>query len=134
MEFEAVLLKGMWALPVGWNFWLGWMILLNLIVSSFYFRRNQEARLILFAFLTQGVIMAVIADTLGFVRLLGIAHVILWTPLMVYLFKRVTIVRDDQPYFIYMITILVTDCLSLVIDYVDVGRYILGERQPYVIF
>ena len=108
--------------------------MLNLIVSSFYFRRNQEARLILFAFLAQAVIMAVIADTLGFVRLLGIAHVILWTPLMVYLFKRVTIVRDDQPYFIYIVTVLVTDCLSLVIDYVDVGRYILGERQPYVIF
>ncbi len=134
MEFEAVLLKGMWAVPVGWKFWLGWMILLNLIVSSFYFRRHQEARFILFAFLVQGVIMAVIADTLGFVRLLGIAHIIFWTPLMVYLFKRVTIVRDDQPYFIYIITVLVTNCLSLVIDYVDVGRYILGERQPYVIF
>ena len=134
MEFEAVLLKGMWAAPVGWKFWLGWMIFLNLVVSSFYFRRNQEARLILFAFLAQGVIMVVIADTLGYVRLLGIAHVILWTPLMVYLFKRVTIVRDDQPYFIYIITVLVTDCLSLVIDYVDVGRYILGERQPTVIF
>ena len=134
MELEAILLKGMWAVPVGWKFWLGWMILVNLVVSSFYFRRNQEARLILFAFLTQGVIMVVIADTLGYVRLLVIAAVILWTPLMVYLFKRVTKVRHDQRYFKYLITVLVTDCLSLVINYVDVGRYVLGERQPCVIF
>ena len=134
MELEAILLTGMWAVPVGWKFWLGWMILVNLVVSSFYFRRNQEARLILFAFLTQGVIMVVIADTLGYVRLLGIAAVILWTPLMVYLFKRVTKVRHDQRYFKYLITVLVTDCLSLVINYVDVGRYVLGERQPCVIF
>ena len=134
MELEAIILKGMLAVPVGWKFWLGWMILVNLVVSSFYFRRNQEARLILFSFLTQGVIILVIADTLGYVRLLGIAHVILWTPLMVYLFKRVTKVRHDQLYFKYLITVIVTDCLSLVIDYVDVGRYVLGERQPYVIF
>lgn len=133
MELESVLLRGMWASAVGWKFWLAWMILLNLVVSSFYFRRYQEARFILFAFLTAAVIMVVIAESLGYVRLLGIGHVVLWTPLMVYLFRRVAKGGDDRFYARYLMAVLVTDSLSLVIDNVDVGRYILGEQLPHVI-
>ncbi len=134
MELESTLLRGMWASPVGWKFWLGWMMSLNLVGSLFYIRKYQEARLILFAFLTQVVIMVAIAETLGYVRLLGITHVVVWTPLMVYLFKRIPKGHDDQFYVAYLKTVFITDCLSLVIDYVDVGRYMLGERLPHVSF
>jgi len=133
MELESVLLRGMWAVPVGWKFWLAWMVLLNLVVSSFYFRRHHEARLILFAFFTAAVIMVVIAESIGYVRLLGIGHVVLWTPLMVYLFRRVAKGGDDRLYARYLVAVLVTDSLSLVIDYVDVVRYIIGEQLPHVI-
>lgn len=36
MELDSVLLRGMLAVPVGWQFWLGWMALLNLVVAAFY--------------------------------------------------------------------------------------------------
>jgi hypothetical protein len=132
MELDSVLLRGMLAIPVGWQLWLGWMALLNLVVAAFYSVKHPEARFILVAFLASAVVMVVIADNLGYVRLLGIGHVVLWTPLMICLFKRVAEVGVDRIYAKYLMAVLVTNSLSLVIDYVDVGRYILGERLPYV--
>ncbi len=67
---------------------------------------------------------------MGYVKLLGLPHVLLWTPLVIYLWRQQG--RADMPtwprriIWVVMVTILV----SLAFDYVDAARYLLGERTP----
>jgi len=69
---------------------------------------------------------------MGMVRLLGIAHVILWSPLVYWLYLRL---RDTSPprfYKIVMKVLFATLVVTLAFDYLDVIRWVLGERAPYV--
>jgi hypothetical protein len=69
-----------------------------------------------------------IFDRLGYVKLLGLPHIILWTPLVLYLFGQIK--RGDMPTWPrrIMMVVLAVSVVSLVFDYVDVVRYVLGER------
>ena len=71
-------------------------------------------------------------EQMGYVRLLGLPHVILWTPLAVYLFRQVR--RPDMPQWParLMSVTLVVILISLAFDYVDVIRWMLGERVPEI--
>jgi hypothetical protein len=66
-------------------------------------------------------------DTFGYVKLLGLPHVILWTPLAYYLFTQIK--REDMPIWPRrnMIVVLAVFVASLVFDYVDVVRYVVGK-------
>jgi len=67
---------------------------------------------------------------LGYVRLLGLGHIVFWTPLAVYLWRWV---RSDEIGKVQRALIsasLATVLISLAFDYVDTARYILGERTP----
>jgi hypothetical protein len=68
-----------------------------------------------------------IYDKLGYVKLLGLPHIILWTPLAVYLYGQIR--RQDMPIWPkrIMVVVLAMFAVSLVFDYADVARYILGE-------
>jgi hypothetical protein len=67
-------------------------------------------------------------DRLGYVKLLGLPHTILWTPLAIYLYGQIR--REDMPVWPkrIMMAVLAVFVVSLVFDYVDVVRYALGER------
>ena len=71
-------------------------------------------------------------DKIGLVRLLGLPHIILWTPLVIYLIKQYQ--RADMPsapkWIIRIIS--ATIVISLVFDYYDVIRYFLGDTAPIV--
>jgi hypothetical protein len=97
-----------------------------------------KTRMIGIISLVAGVIAAVAIDymykKIGYVKLLGIPHVIMWTPLMVYLILQNR--RDDFPVWpkrilTFMIVII---GISLVFDYVDVIRYFMGNTVPLVIY
>jgi hypothetical protein len=66
-------------------------------------------------------------DHMGYVKLLGLPHIILWTPLAWYLFRQIK--RDDMPTWPrrIMIVVLGVFLVSLAFDYVDVVRYIVGK-------
>ena len=71
-------------------------------------------------------------DKIGLVRLLGLPHIILWTPPVIYLIKQS--LRTDMPsapkWIIRIIS--ATIVISLVFDYYDVIRYFLGDTAPIV--
>jgi hypothetical protein len=69
-----------------------------------------------------------IFDRLGYVKLLGLPHIILWTPLVLYLYGQIK--RGDMPQWPrrIMMVVLAVFVVSLVFDYVDVVRYVLWER------
>lgn len=67
-------------------------------------------------------------DRLGYVKLLGLPHIVLWTPLAMYLYGQIR--RQDMPMRPrrILIVVLAVFLVSLAFDYVDVARYVLGER------
>ncbi len=69
-------------------------------------------------------------DRMGYVKLLGLPHLLLWTPLVIYLVGQFR--RDDLPQIprVLLGAVIATLLISLAFDFSDVIRYILGERVP----
>ena len=86
------------------------------------------AVIIIAASLLAGVGVFRIFGALGYVKLLGLPHIIVWTPLVWFLFLQIR--RDDMPVWPrrIMLVVLAVFMVSLMFDYVDVLRYVLGER------
>jgi hypothetical protein len=64
--------------------------------------------------------------------LLGLPHLILWVPIVVFLMAQQA--RGDMTNWPRRIIwfIIAIICISLVFDFIDVARWILGERAPLV--
>lgn len=122
MEFMAEVLKQPWWLKS----WIFWLILVN--TASVVFVRRLEARWVLAAWVSNAVLMNLLYAQLGYVRLLGLSHVIFWTPLLVYLYRRRGEWAGAGAYGAWLKVLVFTDAASLLIDYLDVVRYLLGER------
>ncbi len=71
-------------------------------------------------------------EQVGFVRLLGIVHVIFWTPIVFYLWHRLKNTVITFPFRQLMWLILATIIVSLAFDYSDVMRYLLGDTASMV--
>ncbi len=110
---------------LGVQIWVLWMGVINL--ASVVFRSRTEARWVLGAFVGALVFMNALFAVNGFNRLLGLAHVVFWTPLVVYLGRRVGMIEAVTSYGRWLRVLLATNAASLIIDYVDVARYVLGD-------
>lgn len=75
--------KGLMALPMPCPLWIGVLVAVNL-AAPIAFLAALEARIVLAAFLAGGALMTAIFAAKGFVRLLGIGH-ILWVPMLPWL-------------------------------------------------
>ena len=110
-----------------WNLWMGLLGLVN-IGGGLLYIRTMEGQLALLCMMAAFVIMWVIYIKKGFVRLLGLGHLIAWTPQVVWYSQ---VVGDAVGGFQYwLISVIALNGLSLAIDFVDVIRYSLGDRQP----
>jgi len=110
-----------------WNLWVGLLGLVN-IGGGLVFIRTEEGQLALVCMMAAFFIMWGIYMKKGFVRLLGMGHLIAWTPQVVW-YTRV--VGDTAGWFQYwLISAIAVNGLCLMIDLVDVVRYSLGDKQP----
>src|SRR5262245_16329289 len=66
--------------------WIYWILFVN--SASLLFVRRAEGRFVLLAWIASLVTMDRLFDAFGYTRILGLAHVIWWTPLVIYLFRR----------------------------------------------
>ncbi len=122
--------KGMLKMPVPWQLWLLLLVGVNLIVPLFFLDR-LEARVVVGAFLVSMMLMTVLTGLLGFTRLLGLGHVF-WVPLVVYLWTRLELIPAEGVFGLWIRALMAINVLSLVIDTVDVVRYIAGDREETV--
>ena len=114
--------------PVWLQAWVLWMALMNLSAVGFVIHR-VEARWVLGAFVAAGFTMEMLFQYNGFNRLLGLAHVIFWTPLLWYLWhRRRNWFGVGGVFSIWLTALFATDAISLVVDYIDAIRYALGDR------
>jgi len=117
-------------LPTPWVIWVALLVLFNLILPWFFIAA-VEAKVVLVAFMPAAFIQMAIFSRRGFVRLLGVGHFV-WLPMIPWLWARLEL-AEPTTYFLYWMTVvIVLDSLSLLVDIVDVVRYLLGEREPTV--
>ena len=121
--------------PSWLQIWLP-LLLLGGFVSPLVLLIWPRTRIIGAISFVASVIAAVSIDymykQMGYVKLLGLPHIIMWTPLIAYLIIRLR--SDDFPVWPTRILkfIIVIIGISLAFDYVDVIRYFLGNTTALV--
>lgn len=108
--------------------WCVWLVAVNL--ACVFFIQHAEAKVVLAVSLVAVLLQAAIHQRVGFVRLLGVAHV-LWIPMLAWLGARFDALTDDPGLQAWIIALLMTNVISLIVDGIDVSRYLNGERQPH---
>jgi hypothetical protein len=110
----------------------GWVtLLIAMNMSSAFFLEYTEARIVLAVFLAGGMFMFMVDYKLGFVRLLGLGHS-LWLIMLPWLYFRLEYLPQQELVRHWIVALIVINSISLVIDILDVFRYIRGDRQPLV--
>ena len=113
--------------PLWLQAWICWMVLMN--TASILFVRRAEGRWVLLAWVLSVLTMNRLFGAFGYTRILGLAHVIWWTPLVLYLFRR-RAGFGEGAFGGWARWLVITNAISLAIDYVDVARWALGDRGP----
>lgn len=113
--------------PLFLQIWISWFVIVN--SASLFFLRHAEARWVLAAWLVNLAFMTALFELNGYNRLLGLSHVLIWTPLLVYLYRRRSSLMGDLLFGKWARTLFLTNLLSLVVDYVDVVRFVSGDRS-----
>lgn len=108
--------------------WVTWLMVVN-TASVLFVRRRVEARWVLAAWLVNFALMSGLFAAFGFTRILGLAHVVVWTPLLVYLWRRSPGAQGGGVFTSWIVALFVSNAISVSIDYVDVARYLLGDGQ-----
>lgn len=126
MDFNKTILL----LPKHWAVWVGLLVIANFIAPLFFINL-PEGQVVLGAGMIAIVIQMVIFARLGFVRLLGLGHSP-WIALVPWLWVRLDAAGLEGPLGYWMAAVIVLDCASLIIDVVDVVRFLRGERAPTV--
>jgi hypothetical protein len=121
---EAIATQPLWV-----QYWLYVLVfcIVVLPLTLLIWRQTRITAIItIAASVLAGVGVSKIYDQLGYVKLLGLPHIVLWTPLAYYLFRQIK--REDMPLWPrrIMIVVLGVFLVSLVFDYVDVARYMLS--------
>ena len=122
--------RGILKMPLRWKRWLMLLVAAN-VVGPLFFLDHLEAQVVLGTILASMTLMTLLTARFGFTRILGLGH-ILWVPMLVFLFTRLGDIPPRDAFGIWIRALFVLNGISLVIDAVDVIRYIAGERQETV--
>ncbi len=115
------------AQPLWLQTWVGWMVTVN-VIGGLLFIKRPEAKWVLLAMLGAIIAMNGLFFAFGYQRILGLAHVIFWTPLLIYLWRRRAQWELSTLAGKWLAVLFTTNLVSLIIDYADVARYLMGER------
>ena len=129
LRLVAGFLRGIGTLAWPWWLWIGLLGLVN-FVAPLFFLGSLEAKAVLAAIVVGAVIQMAILARLGFVRLLGLGHILVWVPMLLWLVPRLEGLGAESVFGRWLVAVVALDLASLAIDFVDVGRYLAGDRQP----
>ena len=122
--------KGIMSMPIYWQLWLMLLVTFNLIIPLFFLYR-LEAQAVVGALVASMILMTVLTAISGFTRLLGLGH-IFWIPLLYFLWMRLEQNPADDFFGLWLRVLMILNAASLIIDVIDVGRYIAGDRSETV--
>ena len=129
MDLMNGFMADMKAGPAWVYYWVMFMGLLFMLSIPFSFK-NKQARVILLATLVFApIIMMAVYAKFGYERILGLGHILAWTPALYYLFKTRSDWKDNTGLISKWLSVtIIVMCISLAFDVTDVVRYALGSR------
>ncbi len=77
--------------------------------------------------LLAATIMTVLHAKLGYVRLVGIGHFV-WIPMLIWLVFRLDHIPGGTLFYNWILILVAMDTVSLLMDIVDLVRYLRGDR------
>jgi hypothetical protein len=117
-------------MPFPWPIWIMALMAANMI-GPLFFLDHLEGQVVLAVFVVSAGLMMILYAARGFTRILGAGHVF-WLGLLPWLWSRLDSAQPGEWLSHWIIAVIVVNGLSLVIDVVDVVRYVRGDRQPTV--
>ena len=119
--------------------WLvAWLVLLvgTIFTSILFFAYKKddgwgfrwEPLAIIGCFFVSGTIMEYMYGQFGYVRLLGLAHIIGWAPIYGWLAFKRKVIGFSSVWGKYVHLYLLIAGLSLVVDALDTVRYVIGDN------
>ena len=122
--------KGMMKMPIHWRLWLALLVIVNFVIPLFFLNR-LEAQVVAGTLIASVILMTGLTALSGFTRLLGLGH-IFWIPLLYFLWMRLEQNPVDDLFGLWLRVVMILNAASLIIDVIDVGRYIAGDRSETV--
>ncbi len=125
---EAIALQPAWV-----GHWLKVLFVCAYILpfALLIWKQSRKAGILaVIASFAAGFATAKLYDVVGYVKLLGLPHLLFWTPLSIYLIMQLR--KPDMakaPRYI-MMAIVGAILISLAFDYTDLIRYLAGDRTP----
>ena len=120
--------QGLLRFPLGVKVWMLVLITANFFVPLFLLPRIA-AVVVIATFLAGFGLMVWITKVSGFTRLLGLGHV-LWIPLVIYAWSLLGTPDDSGVYGYWLRALIAVNTVSLIVDAIDVARYLRGDRRP----
>jgi hypothetical protein len=122
--------------PVWLQTWVMVLVVANLAALLFVIGRREGRMLvrpepiaIVASFLAAGAFMNWLYAQVGYVRLLGLAHLVFWGPVWAWILSRRRAIGTDTFFGKYVQLYLVIAGVSLLIDAIDVIRHLLGDGE-----
>jgi hypothetical protein len=108
--------------------WCVWFVGVN--AACLLFITHIEAQTVLAVTVIAVMAQACVYQRIGFTRILGAAH-ILWLPMFAWFATRHDVIAQDPALAKWLLVLFATNLISLVVDTIDVTRFIRGERAPH---
>lgn len=125
IQFMGKIMK----MPFPWNIWVMLLGMVNML-GGLYFISFLEGKIALAAMMVAFMVMYAIYLKLGFVRLLGLGHILTWTPFLFLCVYRVLSENSSPPEFrIWLVSVSALNSVSLLLDFIDLFKYISGEKS-----
>ncbi len=132
----ATLAEAMATEPAWLRAWIQVLVGANLAAVLFVVGRESgrwrfrpQAAAILASFLAAGVFMSWMYQHVGYVRLLGLAHLLFWGPVYAWILVGRRVIGTRSLYGKYIHVYLAIAGISLAVDAVDVIRHLVGDGE-----
>ncbi len=112
-----------------WVYWWTRVIdVTNWLLIPFAFI-DKRARWALLAWVCNIVIIITLFNVYGYSRILGLSHIIVWLPLLIYLAKNRRPLNRENVAGIYLHWFVLIITISMLFDALDVVRFAYGDTQ-----
>jgi hypothetical protein len=111
--------------PRLWNVWL-----VGVNAACLFFISHVEAQVLLAVTGIAVAIQTLIYGRIGFTRILGVVH-IMWVPMFAWMALRLDSITTQPALAHWLLVVFITNLVSLVVDTIDVTRFLRGERSPH---
>ena len=116
--------------PLYVKLWVMLLLAANLAAPLFFLGRI-EGQIVILAFVASMGLMTALTGVSGFTRVVGAGH-FFWIPLIVWLWSRLDQIPPVDTFGLWVRALIVLNAASVLIDTVDVVRYLNGDRDEMV--